>query len=191
MTYRKLQKKTSLKKAGKISRPVRCRDLSMSLELFRKASEKWGMDMHVDDISENIRRQKRRAALAALALAGCISIMLPSSASAAEALMVDIPASSTTVEALQAQFKGTTRMELEKEIQIQRKEREMESVGTTTASPTQNQNIKVQDLNLIRFPLYGQLTSSNTLGWPSSSKFGVSMTWLIMSKGHKSLNGNP
>jgi hypothetical protein len=132
--HRKLQKKLSMKKAGKKS----------STRAF-STGEKWGMD--VDGITENTRRQKRRAALAALAVAGYVSIMQPSLAAE-----IDFPAPPTTVEALEAQFKGSTRMELEREIQIQRKEWEMTNVATTTApSPTQSQqslNIKVEDTNI-------------------------------------------
>lgn len=149
-TSRKLQKKLSMKKLGKKSstrvsalRPVRCRNVSMSLEKAPKQhlhqlspSEKWGMDLHVDG-TENTRRQKRRAALAAFAVAGYVSILLPSSASAAAALTVDFPAPTTTIEALEAQFKGSTRKELERGIQIQRNEWEMANVATTAPSPTQ------------------------------------------------------
>jgi solute carrier family 25 aspartate/glutamate transporter 12/13 len=104
---------------------------------FCMSEEKWGMD------TEKIQRQKRRAALAALAVAGYVSVMLP--ASAAE---VDFPAPSATVEALEAQFNGSTRVELEREIQIQRKEWELPSDAIATApSPTQNQqSLKIKDV---------------------------------------------
>ena len=152
ISYRKLQKKLSIKKVGKKSiirvstLPCpRSRDPSASFQKVAKqrhqrqveSSEKWGTDRHVDDATEEVsRRQKRRAALAALAVAGYVSILQPSSASATEAFRADFPAPTTTVEALEAQFKGSTRNELESEIQIHRNESEM----TTAPSLTQTQD---------------------------------------------------
>lgn len=119
---RKSQKKLSIKKVG--SKPaIRSCDFERAgKKVHQRQQEKWGMDMHGDVTEEVSRRQKRRAALAALAVAGYVSILQPSSASAAEALRVDFPAPTTTVEALEAQFKGSTRNELESEIQIHRNE---------------------------------------------------------------------
>ncbi|KAG0563911.1 hypothetical protein KC19_8G068800 [Ceratodon purpureus] len=161
ISCRKLQRKLSMKKIGKkssirvsalpCSRSVRSRDLSASFEKVAKqvrqrqqdASEKWGMDMHVDVTEEVSRRQKRRAALAALAVAGYVSILQPSSASTAEALRVDFPAPTTTVEVLEAQFKGSTRNELESEIQIHRNESGMTSIATTAPALSETQGSQI------------------------------------------------
>lgn len=153
ISYRKLQKKLSMKKGGKKSHVstspgstlVRSRDLSFEKVAKQvrqrqvEPSEEWAMDMH-DGVTEEVsRRQKRRAALAAFAVAGYISILQPSSASAAEALRVNFPAPATTVEALEAQCKGNKRNELESEIQIHLSESEMTSVATTAPALTQSQ----------------------------------------------------
>lgn len=179
ISYRKLQKKLSMKKAGKkssirvstlpCSRPVRSRDLSASFEKVAKQvrqrqqepSDKWGMDMHVTE-EEVSRRQKRRAALAALAIVGYVSILQPSSAFAAETLRIDFPAPPTTVEALEAQFKGSTRNELESEIQIHRNESGMTSVATTAPALTQSQESHIIAATSTQ-EVQGGVTSSRTL----------------------------
>ena len=92
---RKSQKKLSMKKVGRKPAIRSCDFEKAGKEVHQRQQEKWGMDMHGDVTEEVSRRQKRRAALAALAVAGYVSILQPSSASAAEAFRVDFPAPTT------------------------------------------------------------------------------------------------